>query len=72
MDVVERESSQRTILCGSLRGSMGLTRKIRKVGDSPTVAIPAQLAPMLGLEAGDQLEFDHIGDGILRLRRAKA
>ncbi len=48
---------------------MGLTRKIRKVGNSLTVAIPAQLAEMLGLEAGDRMEFDHIGDGTLRLRK---
>ncbi len=50
---------------------MPLTRKIRRVGDSLMVAIPAQLAAMVGIEAGDQLEFDHIGDGALRLRRPK-
>ncbi len=33
------------------------------------VAIPAQLAAMVGIEAGDHLEFDHIGDGTLRLRK---
>ncbi len=50
---------------------MGLTRKIRKVGNSLTVAIPAQLAEMLGMKAGDQLEFDHIGEGTLRLRKVR-
>ncbi len=48
---------------------MGLTRRIRKVGHSLTIAIPAQLAAMLGIEAGDEMEFDHIGDGALRIRR---
>ncbi len=25
---------------------------------------------MVGIEAGDELEFDHIGDGTLRVRKA--
>ncbi len=28
---------------------------------------PRELDEMMGLEAGDSLEIDHIGDGILRL-----
>ncbi len=28
------------------------------------------LAAMVGLEAGNEMEFDHIGDGTLRLRKA--
>ncbi len=28
------------------------------------------LAAMVGIEAGDEMEFDHIGDGTLRLRKA--
>lgn len=45
---------------------MALTRKIRKTGDGIVVTIPAHLGAMLGLEAGDGLEFDHNGDGTLR------
>ncbi len=48
---------------------MGLTRKVRRVGNSLTVAIPSQLAEMVGLEAGSEVEFDHIGDGTLRLKK---
>ncbi len=33
------------------------------------VPIPAQLAEMVGIEAGDELEFDHMGDGVSRLRK---
>ncbi len=46
---------------------MGLTRKLQKVGHSLTVAVPAQLAGMFGLRAGDEMEFDRIGDWTLRL-----
>ncbi len=48
---------------------MGLTRKLRKVGHSLTIAIPAQLAEMLGLEAGDLMEWQHLGGGALRLKK---
>ncbi len=48
---------------------MGLTRKLRKVGNSLTIAVPAQLADMLGLEAGDRMEWEHLGEGMLRLKR---
>ncbi len=48
---------------------MGLTRKIRKVGHSLTISLPAQLAVMLGLEAGDRMEWEHLGGGSLRLKR---
>ncbi len=41
---------------------MGLTRKLRRVGNSLTVAIPAQLAVLMGWAAGDQIEFDYLGD----------
>ena len=34
------------------------------------VAIPQQLAAVLGIEVGEELEFDHLGDGTLRLRKA--
>ena len=27
------------------------------------------LTAMVGIEAGDEMEFDHIGDGTLRLRK---
>ncbi len=39
------------------------------MGSSHMVAILAQLAAMIGIEAGDQLEFDHVEDGTLRLRK---
>ena len=42
---------------------MGLTRKLQKVGNSPTVAIPSQLAAMINIKAGVEKEFDHIGEG---------
>ncbi len=29
----------------------------------------AQPAAMIDIEAGDEMEFDHIGDGTLRLRK---
>ncbi len=32
----------------------------------------AQLAAMVGIEAGDEVAFDRLGDGTLRLRRAQA
>ncbi len=48
---------------------MGLTRKLRKVGHSLTIAIPAQLAEMLGFEAGDLMEWEHMGGGALRLKK---
>ncbi len=48
---------------------MGLTRKLRKVGHSLTIAVPAQLADMLGMEAGDLMEWEHLGGGTLRLRK---
>ncbi len=48
---------------------MGLTRKLRRVGNSLTVAVPAQLAEMLGMEAGDRMEWEHLGGGTLRLKR---
>ncbi len=49
---------------------MGLTRKLRKIGDSLIVAIPSQLAVLMGWAAGDQIEFDYLGDS-LRLKKAK-
>ncbi len=48
---------------------MGLTRKLRKVGHSLTIAVPAQLAAMMGLKAGDTMEFDYLGNRTLRLRK---
>ena len=50
---------------------MALVRKIRKVGHSLTVVIPAHLAAMVDFEEGDEIEFDHIGDGSLRLRKMR-
>ena len=50
---------------------MGLTRKIRKVGNGLTVAIPAQLAVMLGMKVGDRMEWEHLGGGTLRLKKRK-
>ncbi len=49
---------------------MKLTRKVRRVGHSLTVAIPSQLAVLLGLEAGDEVEFDYLGDS-LRLKKVR-
>ncbi len=51
--------------------SMGLTRKLRKVGDSLIVAVPSQLAGMLGLKAGDWMEWEHLGEGSLRLKKVR-
>ncbi len=48
---------------------MGLTRKIRRIGNSLTIAIPSQLAEMMGLEAGDSLEFEYLGGDSLRLKK---
>ncbi len=48
---------------------MPLTRKTRKVGSSLMVAIPAQLAQLLDIEAGDVLEFDVIGRDALRVTK---
>ncbi len=47
---------------------MGLTRKLRKVGNSLTVAIPAQLASLMGWATSDMIEFDYLGDS-LRLKK---
>ncbi len=44
--------------CGLLARQLPLLEVHRQVRD---------LAAMLGPEAGDQLEFDHLGDGALRL-----
>ena len=30
----------------------------------------AQLAAIIGLTTGDEMEFDHLGDGMLRVRKA--
>ncbi len=48
---------------------MGLTRKLRRVGHSLTISIPSQLAVLMGWTAGDEIEFDYLGDS-LRLRKA--
>lgn len=34
-----------------------------------TVSVPAQLADMLGMKAGDLMEREHLGGGSLRLRK---
>ncbi len=47
---------------------MGLTRKLRKVGNSLTVAIPSQLAALMGWTEADLIEFDYLGDS-LRLKK---
>ncbi|MCJ2531970.1 MAG: AbrB/MazE/SpoVT family DNA-binding domain-containing protein [Candidatus Thermoplasmatota archaeon] len=33
---------------------MALTRKVRNIGSSFMIAVPAQLAAMVGIEAGDE------------------
>ena len=33
---------------------------------------PAPFGPFPGLPAGDEVAFDHVGDGTLALRRARA
>ena len=48
---------------------MALLRKVRNIGASRVVTIPAQLADMLGIEVGDDLAWDYLGDGALRLRK---
>ncbi len=50
---------------------MGLTRKLRKIGNSLTIAIPSQLAEMVGFKAGDHVEFDYLGEGVLRIKTLK-
>lgn len=34
-------------------------------------AIPAQLAAMVGIEAGDELEFDHIGEWDVAIAKSR-
>ena len=48
---------------------MGLTRKLRKVGHSLTISLPAQLAALMEWTAGDEIEFDYLGNGTLRVRK---
>ena len=48
---------------------MALLRKVRNLGASRVVTIPAQLADMLEIEVGDDVVWDHLGDGTLRLRK---
>ncbi len=48
---------------------MGLTRKLRKVGNSLTIAIPSQLAVLMGWTRGNEIEFDYLGDS-LRLKKS--
>lgn len=56
-------------MCDPLEVHMGLTRNLRSVGNRLTAATPAQVADMLDMAAGDQLEFDYFGNGTLRLRK---
>ncbi len=49
---------------------MGLTRKLRRVGNSLTVAIPSQLAVLMGWTVADLIEFDYLGDS-LRLKKSE-
>ncbi len=48
---------------------MALVRKIRKVGHSLTVVIPAHLAAMVDFEEGDEIEIDDLGEGSLWLTK---
>lgn len=47
---------------------MSLIRKVRRIGNSLTIAIPSQLAEMMGLRAGDHVEYDYLGEGVLRVK----
>ncbi len=49
---------------------MRLTRKLRRVGNSLTIAIPSQLAVLMGWTAADLIEFDFLGDS-LRLKKSE-
>ena len=49
---------------------MRFTRKTRRVGDSLTIAIPSQLAVVLDLGAGEEVEFDYLWDS-MRLKKVK-
>ncbi len=48
---------------------MPVRRKIRQTGNSLMVVIPAQVAALAGLEAGDTVEFDYLERGVLRIEK---
>jgi len=51
--------------------SMALIRKLRPRGHSMTIAIPADLAKLMGLRPGDPFEFELVGGDRLLLKLAR-
>ncbi len=48
--------------------SIVLIRKVRRVGNSLSITIPSQLAEMMGIREGNQVQFDYLGDRTLRVK----
>ena len=48
---------------------MGITRKVRRTGESLAVMIPSQVAAMHNIHEGDSVEFMPIRTGELRIKK---
>ena len=46
-------------------------RKIVRIGNSLMIAIPSQLAEHDNIKEGDYMEFEHLGIGEFRLKKAE-
>ncbi len=65
---MENMKSSRKIKRARKVGKVSLVRKVRRIGNSLTIAIPSQLAEMMGVRAGDHVEYDYLGEGVLKIK----
>ena len=50
---------------------MGIKRKVRICGESLAITIPSQIAELHDIKPGDYMEFEPIGYGEFKIKKAK-